>query len=139
VQVVREHPWPAVALAAGAGFLLARSRFDSRAAAATVAATGGASSKLGSVLDEAASRVISGVSGALQERVDDWVEELKGAIGAPGGRAARTDGAFAAEALDLARETESAPPGADWTSGSPRPGLGNPRGGGTPLSSSVPR
>ena len=43
-QVVRENPWPALAIAVGAGVLLSRSRADVRAAAATVAATRGASS-----------------------------------------------------------------------------------------------
>ena len=47
VQVVRDHPWPSLALAAGAGFLLANTKADVKAAAATVAATGGASSKVG--------------------------------------------------------------------------------------------
>ena len=83
MQVVRDHPWPAVALAFGAGVALAGSRADVKAAAATVRATGGASSKLGSVLDEVAASVITGVSGAFQERIDGWVTELKEAIGAP--------------------------------------------------------
>jgi hypothetical protein len=83
MQVVRDHPWPAVALAFGAGVALAGSRADVKAAAATVRATGGASSKLGSVLDEVAASVITGVSGAFQERIDGWVNELKEAIGAP--------------------------------------------------------
>jgi Protein of unknown function (DUF3618) len=81
VQVVRENPWPALALAVGAGVLLASSRTDVKTAAAAVKATGGASSKLGSLLDEAASRLITGVSAALAERVDGWVDELKSAIG----------------------------------------------------------
>jgi hypothetical protein len=51
-QVVRENPWPALALAVGAGVLLSGSRTDVKAAAATVAATRGASSKVGTVLDE---------------------------------------------------------------------------------------
>lgn len=81
MQVVREHPWPAVALAVGAGVLLAGSRADVKAAAATVKATGGASNKLGSLLDDAAARLITGVSASLSERVDGWVDELKQAIG----------------------------------------------------------
>ncbi|HEU4563163.1 MAG TPA: DUF3618 domain-containing protein [Gemmatimonadaceae bacterium] len=90
MQVVRDHPWPAVALAFGAGVALAGSRADVKAAAATVKATGGASSRMGSVLDDLAATVITSVSGAFQERVDGWVSELKSAIGAPGTGASAT-------------------------------------------------
>ena len=44
-QMVRDHPWPALALAFGAGVALSGSRSDVKAAAATLAATKGASSK----------------------------------------------------------------------------------------------
>ena len=80
MEMVREHPWPAVALAAGLGMLLAGSKADVKAAAATVKATGGASDKMGGLLDDAASRLITGVSAALSTRVDEWVDELKDAI-----------------------------------------------------------
>jgi len=83
MQVVRDHPWPALALALGAGFALAGSRADVKAAAATVRATGGASSKVGEVLDDLAASVIAGVSTAFQDRIDGLVNELKAAIGAP--------------------------------------------------------
>jgi hypothetical protein len=83
-QIVRDHPWPAIGLALGAGFVLANSRADVKAAAASVAATGGASSKLGSLLDDLSARLITGVSQAFNDRVDGWVGELKTAIGAPG-------------------------------------------------------
>jgi hypothetical protein len=83
MQMVREHPWPAVAVAAGLGVLLAGSKADVKAAAATVKATGGASDKLGGVLDDAASRLITGVSAALSARVDEWVDDIKEAIGSP--------------------------------------------------------
>jgi membrane protein involved in colicin uptake len=90
MQVVRDHPWPAIAVAAGAGFALANSRADVKAAAAAVKATGGASSKVGALLDDLAASVIGGVSAALSERVDNLVGELKAAIGAPtDGRSAR--------------------------------------------------
>src|ERR687894_1671844 len=85
MQVVKDHPWPALGLAAGAGFLLANSQADVKAAAASVAATGGASSKVGSLLDDLASRLIGGVTAAFNERVDSWVDELKQALGAPSG------------------------------------------------------
>jgi hypothetical protein len=82
-DVVRDHPWASLGLAIGAGFLLSASDTDVKAAAATVAATKGASSKLGSALDDMVSSLVTGVHEALDERVNGWVSELKGAIGAP--------------------------------------------------------
>ena len=87
MQVVRDHPWPAIAVAVGAGVLLSGSRADIKAAGATVAATRGASSKIGNVLDDVVANLMSGVSQAFQGRVDSFVNEIKEALGAP------TDGA----------------------------------------------
>ena len=87
MQVVRDHPWPAIAVAVGAGVLLSGSRADIRAAGATVAATRGASSKLGAVLDDVVANLMTGVSQAFQGRVDSFVNEIKSSLGAP------TDGA----------------------------------------------
>ena len=83
MEIVRDHPWPALAVAAGAGFALANSRADVKAAAAAVKATDGASSKVGSLLDDLAATLIGGVSAALSQRVDGLVGELKSALGAP--------------------------------------------------------
>lgn len=85
MEIVRDHPWPALAVAAGAGFALANSRADVKAAAAAVKATDGASSKVGSLLDDLAATLIGGVSTALSQRVDGLVSELKSALGAPAG------------------------------------------------------
>ncbi len=82
VELVRDHPWPALALAVGAGVLLSGSAADVKAAAATVTATKGASGKLGAALDDMVASLVSGVHSALDTRVDGWVNELKGAIGA---------------------------------------------------------
>jgi hypothetical protein len=82
-QVVKDHPWPAIALAVGAGFLLSGSSVDVKAAAATATATKGASSKVGSALDEMVAALLGGVHDALDSRISGWVDELKGAIGAP--------------------------------------------------------
>src|SRR5918911_540612 len=83
MQIVRDHPWPSLGLAFGAGILLSGSKVDVKAAAASVAATKGASSRLGGVLDELVANVVTTVNGAFQQRVDGWLNELKGAIGAP--------------------------------------------------------
>jgi hypothetical protein len=82
-EIVRDHPWPALALAVGAGILLSRSGADVKAAAATATATKGASSKLGTALDDMVATLLGGVHQALDQRVSGWVDELKGAIGAP--------------------------------------------------------
>jgi len=81
-DIIRDHPWASLGLAIGAGFLLSASESDVKAAAATVAATKGASSKLGVALDDMVSSLVTGVHEALDERVTGWVSELKGAIGA---------------------------------------------------------
>ena len=83
MQTVRDHPWPALAVAVGAGVLLSGSRADIKAAGATVAATRGASSKIGTVLDDVVAHLMTGVSQAFQGRVDSFVNEIKDALGAP--------------------------------------------------------
>ena len=93
MQVVRDNPWPALALAVGAGVLLSGSRTDVKAAAATVAATRGASSRVGSVLDDVVASLMSGLHEAFDTRVTSLVDDLKTAIGAPAGqRSTPTDG-----------------------------------------------
>ena len=83
MQIVRDHPWPALAIAVGAGVLLSGSRADVKAAAATVGATKGASGRIGELLDDAVGSLVTGVHGAFQGRLEGWVNELKEAIGAP--------------------------------------------------------
>jgi hypothetical protein len=85
-EVVRDHPWPALALAFGAGVLLSGSGRDIKAAAATVTATKGASSKIGTALDDVVATLVGGVHQVLEQRVTGWVDEIKGAIGAPSHR-----------------------------------------------------
>ena len=85
MQVVRDHPWPALALALGAGLALSASGSDTKAAVATLAATQGSRTKIGTALDEIVANLMSGVHGAVQDRIDGWVDELKSAIGAPRG------------------------------------------------------
>jgi hypothetical protein len=82
-ELVKDHPWPALALAVGAGILLSGSGADIKAAAATATATKGASSKVGTALDDIVAQLLGGVHSALDQRINGWVDELKGAIGAP--------------------------------------------------------
>jgi hypothetical protein len=82
-QMVKDHPWPAIAVAFGAGVLLSGSRADVKAAAATIAATQGASSKIGAALDDVLANLMTAVTQGLQGQVDNLVTEIKQAIGAP--------------------------------------------------------
>jgi hypothetical protein len=82
-QIIRDHPWPALAVAVAAGAALAGSKSDVKAAAAAVGATKGASSKVGSLLDDAVASLVLGVTGAFESKLEGWVSELKSAIGAP--------------------------------------------------------
>ena len=84
-QIVKDNPWPALALAVGAGVLLSGSSSDMKAAAATVTATKGASSRIGTVLDDLVAQVVSGFHGAIESKVEDLANDVKRAIGAPVG------------------------------------------------------
>ena len=82
MQVVKDNPWPALAVAVAAGALLAGSGSDVKAAAATVGATKGASNKVGEMLDDAVASLVGGVHGAFQSKLESWVNELKSSLGA---------------------------------------------------------
>lgn len=85
-QLVKDNPWPALALAVGAGVLLSGSSADVKSAAAAVTATKGASSRLGSVLDDLVSQVVSGFHGVVEQRIEGLANDVKRAIGAPATR-----------------------------------------------------
>jgi Protein of unknown function (DUF3618) len=82
-QIVRDHPWPSLALAFGAGVLLSGSGADLKTAAATATATKGAGGKVASALDDIVATMMLGVHQALDDRINGWVDEIRGAIGAP--------------------------------------------------------
>ena len=105
-QIVRDHPWPALAVAVGAGILLSGSRADVKAAAATVAATKGASSQLGHVLDDVVASLMTAASDALRGQVDSLVGEIKTAIGAPrtGGNGPVREGGYGVGPIDVVPE-----------------------------------
>jgi len=105
-QMVRDHPWPAIALAVGAGVLLSGSRADVKAAAATVSATQGASSKLGSALDDVVATLLTTVTGALHGHVDKLVDEVKSMIGASGSvrTTAKSNGGYGVGPIDVLPE-----------------------------------
>ena len=105
-QIVKDNPWPALALAVGAGVLLSGTKADVKAAAATALATRGASSRVGGVLDELVAQVVGGFHGAIESRIEGLANEVKKAIGAP---SARSNGAprscrnFARSHRDISR------------------------------------
>ena len=82
-QMVRDNPWPALALAVGAGVLLSGSRADVKAAAATVTATKGASGRIGTVLDDLVAQVVQSFHGVVEQRIEGLATQVKQAIGAP--------------------------------------------------------
>lgn len=82
-QIVKDNPWPAVGVAFGAGLLLSGTRSDIKAGAVTLMATKGAGSRLAPALDDIVARLMQGVGEALQGHVDNLVEEVKLALGAP--------------------------------------------------------
>ena len=81
-QLVRDNPWPALALAVGAGVLLSGSRADVKAAAATVTATKGASGRVANVLDDLVSHVVLSFQGVVEQRIEGLANQVKQAIGA---------------------------------------------------------
>jgi hypothetical protein len=82
-QFVRDNPWPALALAVGAGVVLSGSRADVKAAAATVTATRGASGRIGTVLDDLVAQVVQSFHGVVEQRIEGLANQVKQAIGAP--------------------------------------------------------
>ena len=82
-QLVRDNPWPALAVAVGAGVLLSGSRADVKAAAATVTATRGASGRIGTVLDDLVAQVVQSFHGVIEQRIEGLATQVKQAIGAP--------------------------------------------------------
>jgi hypothetical protein len=100
-QMVRDHPWPALAVAFGAGVALSGSRADVKAAAATLAATKGTSTKLGEALDDVVANLMAAVTGALYGHVDQLVNEIKDAIGAPAKSATPRSAGYGVGPVDI--------------------------------------
>lgn len=76
VQVVREHPWPAIGLAVGAGLLLGRSRARATGGRA-LAVAGAGMGQAAAVLDDVVARLLEGVGNVVQDQVDRLVRDVK--------------------------------------------------------------
>ena len=109
-QIIKDNPWPALALAVGAGVLLSGSKADVKAAAATVVATKGTGSRLSGVLDDLVSQVVAGFHGAIESRIEGLASDVKRAIGAPAGgsNGARTASAHSGASFASGTSSEAA-------------------------------
>jgi Protein of unknown function (DUF3618)/DUF883 C-terminal glycine zipper region len=79
VQMVREHPWPAIGLAVGTGLLLGRSRARATGGRALAVAGAGAG-QVGAVLDNVVARLLEGMGDVVQSQVDRLVHDVKDAL-----------------------------------------------------------
>ena len=86
-QVIKDHPWPALGLALGAGFLLSGSGADVKAAEATRSLAGtardGTRTRLGPALDDALSRLMAGLAEAVNHHIDHIVGDVQRMVGMP--------------------------------------------------------
>lgn len=79
IRIVREHPWPAIGVAVGAGLLLGRSRARATGGRA-LAAAGAGTDQVGAVLDDVVARLLEGVGDVVQGQVDRLVRDVKEAL-----------------------------------------------------------
>jgi uncharacterized protein DUF3618 len=80
MQWVRDHPWPALGMAVGAGLVIGRTGSESKAATATLAATRGASTHVSGMLDDIFSRMTGAVNEVVQGQVDRLIDDVKGTL-----------------------------------------------------------
>lgn len=80
VQVVKNNPLPVLAIAAGAGFLFARSSRNTKKSAGAAVAGVAARASIGGVFGSVAERLFGGVADVLGQRVDGWVDDLRQVI-----------------------------------------------------------
>ncbi|MDQ2765615.1 MAG: DUF3618 domain-containing protein [Gemmatimonadota bacterium] len=79
-HVVRNNALPALAIAAGAGFLFARSSRRTKGSAGATVAGVAARASMGGVFESVAERLFGGVADVLGQRVDGWVDDLRDVI-----------------------------------------------------------
>src|SRR5262245_15600053 len=79
-QLVRDHPWPALAIAFGAGLLLAATAVDAKAAHATRRVTRKARRRMTPMLDGLMADLVAGVTAAVGTRVDSLVGDIRHAV-----------------------------------------------------------
>ena len=119
MQVVRDNPWPALAIAVGAGVLLSRSRTDVQGGGRNRCRDSGASSKVGTVLDDVVASLVGGLHEAFESRITSMVNDLKSAIGAPVSRSGNGD--TRATGASVVDQSTASPVVADRIDGMGRP------------------
>jgi hypothetical protein len=77
LQKVRDHPWPALGIALGAGVVLGVSTSRESATGGTLAASRAAGTQLGAFLDEAIAGLLRGLGEVAQTEIDKFVEDWK--------------------------------------------------------------
>ena len=75
-QKIRDNPWPALAIAFGAGLALSASGADRTIGSATADATQKTTSKVGSVLDDVLGTAVAGLVTAFRGRIDEAVHGM---------------------------------------------------------------
>jgi hypothetical protein len=75
-QRIRDNPWPALAIAFGAGLALSASSAGRTVGSATAGAAEKATSKAGSVLDDILATTVAGLAAAFQGRINEAVHGM---------------------------------------------------------------
>jgi hypothetical protein len=88
VQKIKDNPWPALAIAFGAGLALSASGADRMVGSATADAAQKTTSKVGSVLDDILATTVAGLAAAFQGRID---EAVKGMVQSMAGKDAASE------------------------------------------------
>jgi hypothetical protein len=81
MQVVKDNPWPSLAVAFGAGLVLSNSSADVKAAEATRGAARSAGGRVGPMLDGLVADLVGALTAAFESRVDTLVGEIRHAVG----------------------------------------------------------
>ena len=79
-QKVRDNPWPAIALAFGAGLALSVSGADRRAGQAGADVAQKTASKVGSALDDMLATTVAGLAAAFQGTIDEALKDIASSI-----------------------------------------------------------
>lgn len=80
MQIVKDNPWPALAVAFGAGLVLSGSSADVKAAEATRGAARSAGGRVAPILDGLVADVVGALTAAFETRVDTLVTEIRHAV-----------------------------------------------------------
>jgi len=80
MQMVRDHPWPAVGIAFGTGVVLSRSGRDLGNAVAAGVAARTARSRTSRLIDEVVARLLLGLGAVAETQIDRFLDRLQRAV-----------------------------------------------------------